>query len=469
MTKTCIKRVIISALLCLVLSLGMFTPFLLPVSAAGTTYSNVLDDLKKDENFNPADFPENPTDYSLQVITVAEGENGELFVYVYQPSNATKDLRASKINMSFQEPAEKDIKYSLYDLTWLNSNGVFDKYLVNGVNVSSEQYRYYTIASIYRTFDNSIGDVSEAGIDDLTNFKAYSVAKSWCFYHYNGVLKCESKSILSVKATIHSLGYTRYWDGFELLDGIKYCDAHFVAFSIDNFENVQWVFDADLSYNIRSYEFYGSGGYYSGYNYTSEPTPKEKTISDSEEGYNDPNIPFFTKKYIWNRIVTVETFIKETVEQTNKFISDEAKADLEQAQFVFRFLETERTEKKAISSNGYDTYSGVAVSEIALLRLHFLADNQEYNLGVVSDIVSDDGNPDFYVGIVENMQNNMEELTGALAIIMGIVVFVALYLIFKPLIDIFLGVIWWAIKGLLSLISWLLTAPFRILSWLFKK
>ena len=100
MTKTRVQRVIISALLCLVLCLGMFTPFLIPVSAAETTYSNVLEDLEKDENFNPADFPENPTDYSLQVITVAEGENGELFVYVYQPSNATKDLRASKINMS---------------------------------------------------------------------------------------------------------------------------------------------------------------------------------------------------------------------------------------------------------------------------------------------------------------------------------------------------------------------------------
>ena len=113
------KKRIISVVisLALVLLLGgelLLSPFALNVSAAdgtSTTYSNVLDDLKKDSNFNPDDYPDKPDDYSLQVITVAEGENGELFVYVYQPSGKTVQLEASSINISSEH---KDLDFYNY-------------------------------------------------------------------------------------------------------------------------------------------------------------------------------------------------------------------------------------------------------------------------------------------------------------------------------------------------------------------
>ena len=94
MTKA--KRILTTILLlALVLTIGgeLFLAFSVRASAAeAVSHSNVLDDLSKDEKFNPEDYPAKADDYSLKVIQIAEGANGELFVYVYQPSNDTKVL-----------------------------------------------------------------------------------------------------------------------------------------------------------------------------------------------------------------------------------------------------------------------------------------------------------------------------------------------------------------------------------------
>lgn len=54
------------------------------------TYSGVLDDLKKDSSFDESFYPVVANDYSLQMIQIAESVNGELFLYVYQPSGQAK-------------------------------------------------------------------------------------------------------------------------------------------------------------------------------------------------------------------------------------------------------------------------------------------------------------------------------------------------------------------------------------------
>ena len=48
--------------------------------AETTTYSSVIEDLRKDSNFNFGDYAENPKDYSIQVIQIAESTDGELFI-----------------------------------------------------------------------------------------------------------------------------------------------------------------------------------------------------------------------------------------------------------------------------------------------------------------------------------------------------------------------------------------------------
>lgn len=460
MTKA--KRILTTILLlALVLTIGgeLFLAFSVRASAAeAVSHSNVLDDLSKDSKFNPADYPAKADDYSLQVIQIAEGANGELFVYVYQPSNDTKDLKATKINMSLQEPTDKNATYSLYNLTWLNSNGVFDKYVVNDFTVSDAAYRYYTIATIYRTHDKEIDD-DALDTDDIVNYEGEAVAKSWCCYIYNNVVITESKTMQVADVEIQSVGYTRYSGGFELSP--TFCDSHFVAFSVTNFD-VDWVYDADVAYTYCNKHYRVES--FSGETITyGDKFLDEITISDTETAeYKGDG--WFSYKYTWRRISTVKDFISETEDNTNNYLSEADKENLSNAQFVFRFLETDVVQYNFDYSTTIDS---TEVTEVAILRLHFLADGKVYNLGVVSDIISDDGAPDYIVTLGDNIQNGFEDLSVIMQVILFIVIAIAIYCIFnfvKPIIKL----IWEGIKFGFSIVFWLLTWPFILLAWIFK-
>ena len=126
------------AVLCVV---QLLTIFCVTAFAAGETasVSNVLDDLKRDPDFKVEDYPENPEDYSLKVITIAESTSRELLVYVYQPAAATTPLTATSINIS---QSHKAIQFHNYTLTLLNQDGVFYKYKVDDFVVQNQYVRY---------------------------------------------------------------------------------------------------------------------------------------------------------------------------------------------------------------------------------------------------------------------------------------------------------------------------------------
>ena len=169
-----VKRKISTLFLIVVFLLDFLTFLPLKVSAEEVTYSNVLDDLQKDPDFDPIDYPAKADDFSLQVIQLAEGDNGELFVYVYQPSAKFTPLVATSINISQEH---KDIKFYNYTLTLLNQKGVLQKYIVDDFTVKKDSNRYYEITSIYRKpIDDSEKVVDNGNLIDEVNFK---VAKSF--------------------------------------------------------------------------------------------------------------------------------------------------------------------------------------------------------------------------------------------------------------------------------------------------
>ena len=65
-------------------------------ASAASSYSNVLDDLRKDPKFDPDKFTENAKDKGIYVIQIAESTAGELFVYVHQP--AAQDVKYGEEN-----------------------------------------------------------------------------------------------------------------------------------------------------------------------------------------------------------------------------------------------------------------------------------------------------------------------------------------------------------------------------------
>jgi len=466
-----IQKRILSLMLLLSLILSLFLP--LTVSAASTTlYSAVVDDLNRDPSFDINNYPGKVDDYSLDVIQIAEGENGELFIYVYNPSDSQVDLKASMINIAFDHPSASDIDFSLYPLTWLSSYGTLDKYIVNGFAMSDEEVRYYSIATVYRRFDESIGDVHDAETDDVTNYKGYAVNCSWaCGTDENGNYFGDASLMNTVDVTIHAIGFTRYDGGFDIVNyDNEAIDSHFVAFSIDNFTDVRHIYDAEISFysRVRTYA-YNSLTQEKTLNSEGDPVYHELTIRDTDSVTTDFTgtlADLFGFSYSWNRISTVEQFKSDTEEQTNTFVSSEQEASLSKAQFVFRFYETEYSEwEETLTLWGQ---RGTEVTNVTILRLKFLSGTTTYNLGVVSDVVSDDGKPDYKVDFGDSLQNKMEDFfedtfTFLMLIIFVIIILVALVYL-KPL----ASAIGKGFKEIISLIWSVVTLPFQLIGSLFS-
>lgn len=424
--------------------------------------SDVIDDLNKDSKFNVNNYPHIADNYGLEVIQIAESDNGELYIYVYQPSDATKDYKAKYINMSLESVYNnRDLHYNLYSLTLVNSDGVFDKYVVDNFTVKNDLYRYYSISAIYREFDSSV-DVSSEAID-TKQYKAYSVGQYWCAYYYNNVLTYEMEKIDVVNIDVQATGSVTYFDGFKFY--WDSCDSHYIAFSVSNY-NIDKIYDADITYTITNYSYWYN-------NFGAESTKVlstdtiTKKLSEFDTGGNTGG-GLFGKKYTWNRIQDVSSFIKEAEDDANESFSKQEKEALNNSQFVFRFAETDY--KSTSTGTEVITYYSVATN-IGILRLHFLAEGKVYNLGCVSDLVGTDSTPELDVDGKDNLKNYLEELDDYLEDFFKIllfVIFITFFLIFviffKPVFKmLFVGV-----TEIFSLISSTFTLPFQLIASAFK-
>ena len=450
---------IICVMLLLSLVLSLFIPF--TASAAATSaYTTVIEDLSKDSSFNVNNYPANTTDMGIRLIQIAEGTGGELFVYAYQPADSVKDMKAAYINMSTHHYEDTEQNFELYSLTWVNSYGTLDKYVVNDFKVSSDLYRYYNISTIYRAFDESI-DTNNAGSDDITGYKGFSVGKFVAAYNYNDTVKYEAKETSVVDVEIKSVGIVRYSEGYILKH--EYCDSHFVAFKVNNYD-VKDVFDATITYNIADCSVSYGLGLDGTPNFSNAKTVTEDITEYQKGSHTSGGILGYD--YEWPRIQTISEFKEMLEDHTNeRIVFDEA--PLNEAQFVFNFLETGVS--TITGATGTVTTFSKRVTDVAILRLHFATTTNEiYNLGAVSDIVSDDGNPDFNVDIGDNVKNAMEEYFSDFLAVLLVLIIVALILgvsgflkpIFSAIID---GVV-----EIYSLAFTVITLPFAAIGGLFK-
>ena len=353
--------------------------------AESTSYSDVLDDLRKDENFSPSTYPTVADDYSLQVIQVAESTGKELFVYVYQPSGQAKDLRASSINIALV-PRENISDVRNYKLTLLNSSGVFYKYRVNGLTVSAQTTRYYTITTIYRPFDETIDEGAEHG--NVVTEVDYKVAKEYCFSTINGEPFFRVLDVETVEITDKFVGFVRYSNGFELWP--TSCDSHFVAFNTDR--DIDRLFEADVYYTSQEYSSSFAVG--AGENETFGEIQDNYAYLDYTQKVEHTGDGWFAPTYKWDRIETVEQFIAENETFQNVYsgvildvnvgneITEEGKAALQDKQWVLRFAETEYQIWSGAMSNG--TFSTL-VGDVTILRLKFETDGVVYNLGTIDN------------------------------------------------------------------------------------
>lgn len=359
--------------------------FIAPAAYADTsTYSDVLDDLQNDSNFNAADYSIVTGDYSIEVIQIAESENKELFVYTYQPCQPVYPLVATEINMSLSDKvggivvddevvAGSDTS-KLYQLTLLNTDGVFAKYKVNDFTVSSDLVRYYTISSIYRDYIEDID--GESGNDNTKISKAFAVGKQFAAMTTESGVAYSCKDIDFVvieNPFVDFLAYGTY-DGFDLIFGnVDYTDIHYIAFTPDR--QIDTLKEADVTYTTQSYTLNGSGKD-TGYSYGEKSEPQYKTLTGNEQVGVDGH-----PEYTWNSIYTAQDFMKTTT------LTGEAKTQVENSQFVLVFLATKCSVQDLtdLMQGHYQRVTGTKVSDVAILRLMFETDGVTYNLGVVMD------------------------------------------------------------------------------------
>lgn len=421
--------------------------------------STVLQDLQKDSNFKITDYPSVADDYSLDVIQIAESVDGDLFVYVYNPSDATVEVEASKINMSLQHYEDTSPKYRLYDLTLVSSYETLDKYVVNGFTVSNNDYRYYNIAGIYTPYNEAIHDKAEQ-YDDVINYVGYPVSK--CFSamtNKSGAVKYDCVSLDYVDVDIQAVGLVRYPNGFKL-NGLNKTDSHFVAFNVDNFD-VKHIYSATISYITQGYHYTYAVGAGSSEKYD-EAVQHTDDIYDYEKGELIDG-GWFAKEYSWSRILTSDDFQTQLDSYDHTLLVYDESA-INEAQFVIQFLETEYTTWNTTGiGNGYDS---TRVSEVSILRLRFATPQGVYNLGAVSDVVSDDGKPDYEYqpGLYPDDDfGDMEIILGIIILIVGIIALS--YVV--PFVKTILSGLWSAISFLSQLIVGLITLPFELLASIF--
>lgn len=458
-------------LLAIVLSISCFltcfvTTNVVYASSIGVVggYTNVLEDLQKDDTFNVEDYPVIQDDYTLQVITIAESTDKELFVYVYQPSANYGNLRATTINIS--KNLHNKTTFTNYKLALINSNGAFYKYVIKGISVESSSTRYYEISSIFRAWNSEYDE--DTGNDNTISEVSFKVAKQFTLVGDGEDIVTSVADTEVITITDKYVGFCRYEDGYDLNAYNGGCDSHFVAFSTD--KKIDKLYEADVYYTSQSYQYvrvFTIGG------------GAETTYGDVVDNYvyldYTQNASFTTNgigghTYSWKRITSVSNFIanedRDLIYECGIFnvntetkMSDTSLQNLKDKQWVLRFADTDY---KYVYTSSMQDIRKTIVADVTILRLSFETDGVVYNLGVVDNKQTGDSVPN-------NETNISLEMSDTFKILLMVMLLILLVVVLSPILPTLFSIILTILKVIFKIIIWLVTAPFKLIGKVFKK
>ena len=430
-------------------------------------YTDVMEDLEKDPEFDKSKYPYDEAKKDYEVITIAESDAGELFLYLHQGfATDTNYLPAIEVRIS-KSKDEKNPTPKDYSLTLISRNEGFMKYKVYGFNVESDRERYYQIVQIVRKDNSSSSsDVVPMAMNIIPAFKTAvcPINQNWKAYtEDDGSVKYGYTWLETMVVDDLFAGSILYRDGYHLFGSTEYTESHFVVFNADR--DMDHIIDADISFCTQTYfdNVFDFDPYLSLYGFDVDhlfrgsSVPFSLTLKDTDTVSNEPFGPF-DNKYTWNRIQSVSIFLSET----SDFLSPKAVETISSRSWVFRFLETDYKEYKDYT---FHTIEGTAVSDITILRLHFKYGKESYNLNVVSNKVTPDlipeGSTDSKLPTFPDISsgcNDINELLSSILLIVGL----GLIALFCPWV---FTILWAGLK----LIFWIIFLPFKLLIGLFDK
>lgn len=369
---------------------------IMPAYAATSAASFVLDDLRKDEKFDASAFELKANDHSLQVIQIAESTDKELLLYVYQPSGAVRNFKASSVNISTDNAEETHHKYANYAVEYLNSSGVFFKYKVKSFTVSAAETRYYDISSILRPWDRFFDDTVPGQQD---NEVAYEVGQQWTVTTTADGVEYKYINIDTVEITKKCVGYVAYLDGIDIfeLNGQKTLN-YFVAFSTDY--DIKYLFEADVYYETQHKTWGKCGGeacavhsYGARYNVKyGEKVPQEPALLEyTQKDSNPGNTGLWGNSYTWDKIERTEDFLKNENNE-DYVITTEGEESLEGTQWVLRFFTSKYTVAVDNILSRHISCAADVATNVMILRLKFEdGEGKTYDLGVVDNKTTSTG------------------------------------------------------------------------------
>lgn len=392
-------------------------------------------------------------------MTIAEGAQGELFVYVYQPSHATLDLQAVNLSMSTIPTGNENAKWKLYYLTLLDSEGVFDKYQVNNFTVSTDKVRYYDITRISRAY-NSVADKPVGGVTPMSDNSqtvetiAYEVGMCWEVKTVDGKVTYHPTKIDVVEITNAWIGNITYSNGYFGDKVFAKCDAWFFALTASM--PIDKLIEVDLVYSYNTYsEYHCPPGLFGGGITTTlldSGIDIFLSLNDKQTGSNKGG-GLWGHIWSWDRIVPVSDFLSVNGKDLSSDCKETLSSDEFEGGWVLRFLETDY--EAFYSDAGTSTYDYTDITEVSILRLKFKTDGKMYNLGVVSNSYNPDQIPDGDYSTVEGIKAELDDFLKELEAFFGEA--------FGVLKTIFLVIVFLLLVGGLLLVFSFLTPVFKVL------
>lgn len=459
-TGVIIKKILALLFLFVLCSVYLFG-FVLSANAS-EEYTPLLEELQSDPKFNMEDYPDKIEDYNLYVIQLAETISKELILYVYQPSHIKYDLQATKISLSYGFSKDgKGLSPTLYPLKLLDTDGVFDKYIVSNYKVPSDNHRYYNLVSIYRTFNLDIDGEQEDIYHDWAD-KAISVGQQWCAYNINDSVAYEMATFNTMKIDTKLNGCLMFHNGFKLsnfVGSFDWGDCWYMCFNAPDYA-IKHIYDGDLSYTkqfVKENWALGPG--------TTIEKEKNETISIT---LTDEDIMTYkgdglgAREYKWNKILSSTDFIEQVENDTNKInLNDDAKSIILESEWVFTYAITERT-GQYFEYSRHETYT--EISDVGILRLHFMdTSGMTYDLGVVNSLTSPNGSYSGYG--TTKILDTISEFFQKLFAILGIVVLVLVLMFFSNLLSPVITIL----KAIWNVIKYVISLPVKFLKWVFRR
>lgn len=475
--------VFVTLLMAICFVMGNFFIVTVPARAEENRYSTVTEDFAS-LNIDYSKYPMISDDFSLSVIQIAESNNNELFVYVYQPSGIK--IGDLKILLSFS--TGDSAVFSEYDMKFIAIEKTILKYVVVGIVVDTSKQNIYNITSVSRI---ALVNMGESDI----KYKAYPVAQVWTASTNNGRRAYVCKGTEVVIVTGYYASSIRYVNRSVFYPDAV--DSFYVAFSTDR--DIDKLLEADVSFEYFPYTCDLDRNYKVRENTYIEV--RNATVSGvshlTYDGVTDIELNgIVDRKYSWKWIQSSDDFISE------ENLSDATKKAVKDQQWVLRYF---GSDLRIAPLGGISSYMGYSVNgytsdNVTILRLKFETNGEVYNLGVVMDHLSVDlpGTGDQIVND-ENRDNNglswwekflefikkimsiifnipvesIEDWQAILFFVFSIIIIVVLFIVLAPFLPMILNgiatAIAWIFKALWIALKYIVLAIIAPFKWLIHK